>query len=541
MVNNRVFKTESPKKGGHNTTNEAGGKAFSKSAEEALASYACTGTIADTFYASAEDQYDKIIELLNKCDPYFIAQVAVYARTSGYMKDMPALLMAYLFSINYHNTSVEAKQVTINAFQASIDNVKMLRNFVQIIRSGKLGRKSFGSLAKKLIKSKIANMSDDALFRSDIGQNPSLSDIIKMVHPSPLDNPSGQNGRASRDALLSYIIGKDKDPENLPPLIKAYEAFKKDGTNPIPEVPFQRLGNLNLTDKNWATIFETSGYMMTLMNLNTANRHNVFKAPEMVSKVANRLADSVELSKAKVFPYKLYTAWKYAENIPNEVRDALYSACDNACKNLPKFNGRIAIAIDGSGSMSSPVTGNNGNTPASKISCLEAAAFFGAALISQNSNTDVYIFSGKPTKVITSHRDSIFTNMEKIVKASDGGVTNAASVLHTINTNHTKYDAVIYISDGQTWAEYTGNYPSYWGHATTNTNIQQEWHKFKKSNKNSKLVLIDIQPNASRQAKTDPDTLSVGGFSDSVFSVVSSFLETSDKNHWVNVIKNIKL
>ena len=41
-----------------NTNNEAGGRAYAFSPEHALAQYAVTGTMHNTFYASAEQQLD---------------------------------------------------------------------------------------------------------------------------------------------------------------------------------------------------------------------------------------------------------------------------------------------------------------------------------------------------------------------------------------------------------------------------------------------------------------------------------------------------
>jgi 60 kDa SS-A/Ro ribonucleoprotein len=61
------------------------------------------------------------------------------------MKEMPALLCAIL----------AARNPTLLAciFGRVIDDGKMLRNFVQIIRSGVTGRKSLGSAPKRLVRS----------------------------------------------------------------------------------------------------------------------------------------------------------------------------------------------------------------------------------------------------------------------------------------------------------------------------------------------------------------------------------------------------
>ena len=68
-----------------------------------------------------------------------------------------------------------------------IDNGRMLRNFVQIMRSGAVGRKSLGSRPKRLVQAWLATASDRAILRAAVGQAPSLADVIQMVHPKPAD------------------------------------------------------------------------------------------------------------------------------------------------------------------------------------------------------------------------------------------------------------------------------------------------------------------------------------------------------------------
>src|SRR3990167_5697099 len=81
------------------STNNAGGVAYSMSDEHALAQYAFTGTFSNTYYATANAQLDKILELAKKCSPEYVAKCAVAARQSGYMKDTPAFLLAHLASL----------------------------------------------------------------------------------------------------------------------------------------------------------------------------------------------------------------------------------------------------------------------------------------------------------------------------------------------------------------------------------------------------------------------------------------------------------
>ena len=99
-----------------------------------------------------------------------------------------------------------------------IDDGRMLRNFVQIMRSGVVGRKSLGTLPKRLVQAWFDRRTDDQIFRASVGNDPSLADVIRMVHPKPTS--------ASRAALFGYLIGQPHDATALPELVKAFEAFK---------------------------------------------------------------------------------------------------------------------------------------------------------------------------------------------------------------------------------------------------------------------------------------------------------------------------
>ena len=124
--------------------NEAGGKAYSLPAKARLAQYLMTGCMNGTFYADAETQLEVILALAEEVEPDYLARAAVYARSKGHMKDSPALIAAILT----RKDDVLAKKV----FERVIDNGKMLRNFVQILRSGTTGRKSLCTAPKKMVQ-----------------------------------------------------------------------------------------------------------------------------------------------------------------------------------------------------------------------------------------------------------------------------------------------------------------------------------------------------------------------------------------------------
>lgn len=521
MANKNLFQTVkglfTPKA---DTINEAGGRAYKLSPKHALAQYAATGCFSNTFYSDAGEQLDKVIELTRELDAEFVAKTAIYSREKGYMKDMPALLVAVL--------STKDKALFEKVFPRVIENGKMLRNFVQIMRSGAVGRKSLGSLPKRMVREWFEARKAETIFKQSVGQSPSFADVLKMVHPKPKD--------AEKEALYGYFIGREIDADKLPELVKAFEKFKNGDTMEVPNVPFQMLTALPISTKEWTQIARNAPWQMTRMNLNTFQRHGVLKDAEMVEMIANRLRDREAVKRAKVFPYQLlnaYTAASQNAEMPRQITEALQDAMEIATENVPEIKGKVYVLPDISGSMQSAVTGyRKGATSA--VRCIDVAALVAAAILRKNPTAEVIPFSDHIVKAELNPRDSVMTNAQKLASLPSGG-TNCSAPLVSLNAKHASGDVVIYVSDNESWIDSKRTWNS-------GTETMKQWNAFASRNKDAKLVCIDIQPYAHTQAQERADILNVGGFSDQVFNLITEFAGgTMNADHWVGVIEKVEL
>jgi len=502
------------------TVNEAGGKAYKLTAKQALAQYASTGCFNQTFYAGADEQLDKVIELAAGVDAEFVAKTAVYSREKGHMKDMPALLVAIL--------STKDKALFERVFPRVIDNGKMLRNFVQTMRSGVVGRKSLGSLPKRLVRDWFETRSPEQVFKQSVGQSPSFADILKMVHPKPTD--------AEREALFGYLIGREIRFDNLPDVVREYELFKAGESKKVPDVPFQMLTALPLGTAEWTEIARKAPWQMTRMNLNTFQRHGVFSDAEIVKIVADRLRDREAVKRSRVFPYQLLTAYNAAASnseIPREITEALQDAMEIATENVPAIDGKVFVLPDVSGSMGSPATGyRRGSTSA--VRCIDIAGLVASAILRKNPTAEVLPFENSVVNVTLNPRDSVMTNAQKLASIGGGG-TNCSAPLYELNRKKAKGDLVIYVSDNESWIDSNRGWNS-------GTETMKQWNEFKSRNRDAKLVCIDIQPYGHTQAHERADVLNVGGFSDQVFSLVSDFANGDmSADHWVGVIEKVEV
>ncbi|MFL6255448.1 MAG: vWA domain-containing protein [Pyrinomonadaceae bacterium] len=497
--------------------NEHHAPAYALTPKQALAQYAATGCLGTTFYAGAGEQLAKVLELCQLVEPEFVAKTAVYARERGLMKDMPALLLAVL----------AAKDVRLLAsvFPRVVDNGKMLRNFVQIVRSGVAGRKSFGSAPKRLVREWLEARDAASVFRASVGQAPSFADIVKMVHPKPLD--------AEREALYGYLVGREHNAEALPALVREFEAFKRGERGVVPNVPFQMLTALDLGTAEWTAIARRAPWQMTRMNLNTFARHGVFEQPGLTELVAERLADPEQVKKARVFPYQLMVAYASADaRVPSAVRDALQDALEVALENVPGVRGKIYVCPDVSGSMQSPVTGQRKGSTTS-VRCVDVAALVAAAVVRRNPRTEVLPFEHEVVKGLSLNpRDSVLTNAQKLAAVGGGG-TNCSAPLRLLNERKAEGDLVLYVSDNESWVD---------ARTGRGTATMQEWARFRARNPRARMVCVDVQPYQTVQAAESSDVLNVGGFSDHVFEVVADFAAGRlGADHWVGVIEQIAL
>ena len=522
MANKQLFSTvtKAPKT---DTRNKAGGRAYTRSNEAALAQYAITGVFNNGFYANGKFQLKKVLSLLDGADDRYVAQLAIYARTQGYMKDMPSFFVAWLAAQKSPYFNV--------AFRKVIDNGKMLRNFVQYIRSGVLGRKSFGTRIKREIQNWFANRDAYGILRALPGNDPTLADIMKMVHVKP-------EGK-EQDALYGWLIGKVGDGRTkkfrqLPELVREFEDFKKgliagDSDLDTPNVPFQLLTGLELTDNHWKGIARDAHWMMTRMNLNTFQRHGVFKDKKLTDVIAARLRNRDLIRKARQFPYQLMAAYKYAnENVPTDVIEALQDAMEIAVENVSAFPRRVNLVVDVSGSMSCPITGwsYSSDEKASKIRCVDVASLFAATIMRVNKDFRVLPVDTRVYETAKFNpRDTVFTNADKLAHYGGGG-TNLGAALRKLNEDRETGDIVI-ISDNESWADRYGS------------NTMDEFTKYRRRDKAAKLVCIDIWASDNTQAKTASNVLNVAGFNDQVFKVVDSFFKGDlQGDHLVNQVKS---
>jgi len=494
--------------------NQAGGAAYAYGPEAKLAQLAATGTLAGGFYAGGEAQLADVFAAAKAVSPEFVAKAAVYARKSGAMKDMPALLAAYL--------TVADPDLAVPVFKRVIDNGRMLRTFVQIMRSGQVGRSSLGTRPKRLVKEWLEQASIQSLMQAATGTSPSLADVVKMVHPAPADG--------ARRAFYGWLIAKPYDVSALPAEIAAFEAWKRAPAGELPAVPFEWLTAFPLSPEQWGVLAARMGWQALRMNLNTLARNGAFAVDGVTEVVAARLADPAAIARVHPMPYQLMVALgQVGDGVPLAVQAALESALEASLTRVPKVEGKVVVCPDVSGSMGSPATGYRKGA-SSKVRCIDIAALVAAAVLRRNRDARVIPFEQTVVKLKLDPRARVAANAAKLAGVGGGG-TNVSAPLALLNKERARVDTVVIVSDNESWVD-----PSRHGATAT----MAEWTRLKARNPGAKLICIDIQPYGTTQAKDRDDIMNVGGFTDAVFDAMARFAKGETRD-WVEIVKNTEV
>lgn len=524
------------------TKNSAGGIAYSRSPKGALAQYCLTGCLGNTYYVEAKTQLKTVLELCDKVDNEFIKQCALYSRQKGFLKDIPALLVAIL--------AVRKAEGWQDVFFKVINNGKMLRNFITLIRPGKNakgeklgspinGKASLGSSIKKAIQKWLNTANENRLLNALVGNTPTLKDIIRMAHPK---------GDEAHDAFYAWVL--DKPLKQRPgemaivfqafPNIHKFEIFKAILDSDVPliyknrgepdreldrktwladlesNIPFQLLTGLKLNDDDWAVIAKKASWQQTRMNLNTFHRHGVFKDKANIERVAKRLQDKAAIEKGNVYPYQLLTAYQNTRDVPLEITNALQIALEKATENVPFIPGGIIVIVDVSGSMSNPITGRRGVSSTTR--CVDVAALIASCILRKNQRTIIVPVDTEVHQCRLNPLDSIVTNAT-ILSRFGGGGTDLSKAMKEIARNPAtvaNLDLIVVISDNESWMD---TKPNYYGNASAS---MQYWNLIHEFNKKTKLVCIDLTPNTTTQFTDTPNVFNIGGFSDNVFDLIAS-------------------
>ena len=420
------------------TVNLAGGAAFTKSNTELLDQFAMTGTLGCSFYATAEENTQQALELLEKCSAEEIAPAIIKGRNEGFIRTFPILGLVELSKKDPIVFSVTFPQI--------IKTGNDLADFIDICRSSR----GLGRSIKRAIKDWLS-LNTTPYYAQKYRKQ--LADAIRLCRmPGDVD------------PIFGYILGKyaysvkgwDDSKENAAyqkyPELFAHDAFCKAIAEGKTQEALGILERYRLDVDSltafydrfdvflWRKIAKLTPTMRFLKYLDKFNRSGVFANTDILKKKIN-----VEnLQKAKVFPFRLFTAWK--NFCGGKVSDHLADVMDDYAEKYDwsSFN-RFSWTIcpDVSGSMNALC--------GSGLRFIDIAGMFTAFFRKGLDDCQVIPWSDRTFDWKVPRRDSVFSQMQVLQRM--GGGTDMSCALRKMIAENIKTDFCVFITDTEEYGE----------------------------------------------------------------------------------------
>jgi hypothetical protein len=270
----------------------------------------------------------------------------------------------------------------------------------------------------------------------------------------------------------------------------------------------------------WTTLLETMPMEALLRNLGKLTQIGV--VADKYKEIAARITNQEEVLKARIHPIKVLVAYKVYKNghgdlgslvwTPNMfVMVAMTQLFKLSYGTITPTGQRIMVALDVSGSMSSPVLGSK------ILNCRDASVAMALLYLETEKNVNVVAFSAGLTDLCAPSRNQLTRGMtiDQALSVTNGmAFSNTDCVLpikHAIEKN-LQVDAFIVLTDNETYAP--------------NEHPQSALVRYRVlTGIQAKLIVIGMTGNCFTIADpTDKNTLNLAGFDTSTPEIASMFL-----------------
>ncbi|MBR5111029.1 MAG: TROVE domain-containing protein [Clostridia bacterium] len=418
------------------------------------------------FYGDNSKEMQETIQAVIKKDPAFVSSLAVFARRVFNMRSVSHVLTGYLAH------TVEGKPYTrktvMGVVQRGDDATEILSFYLN-----NFGKPIPNSLRKGLAD--VFGTFDEYTLAKYKGQGKGVKmrDVLCLCRPTPKDE--------NQSALWKRLLeGRLETPVTW-------------------ETQLSAKGN---SKETWESLIDSGkvGYMALLRNL----RNIVQAGPANIEKVYAVIEDPEAVKRSRQLPFRFLSAYKSVSVIAgSRAFNALESAVEASVQNMPRLGGTTVIAVDVSGSMSSPISAK------SDIRCCEIGMMLGLIANKMCDNSIFYTFENKIEKPALSSRNGILYTAVKEAKASGG--TDMDLPFEKMMEDRVRADRIILISDNMCNAGV-----SYWN----KTPVQSLADQYRQKTGNDLWVhAIDLQGYGTQQFHGRKTNI-IAGWSEKVFDFI---------------------
>lgn len=494
----------------------SGGTGFKMTPEMELYACTCASILTPQYYTpNTNDQINKIKTLIRKCDPVFVAQLAVYARTQMNLRTIPMVLTVELAKC--HKGDNLLRRLAGKVISRADEITELLSYYV---KANSLVPKFVEAKGGHNVEKKVYKLSNqlrkgvaDAFFKFDEYQfakynrngEIKLRDALFLTHPKP---------RTEAQKVLFEKIAQD----NL-------------STPYTWETQLSKAGQEGKDKKAvWEELIQSGkiGYMAMIRNLR--NFLDVGVSEIWLNKVADRIADPDEVRKSKQFPFRFLSAYRsigggpsgrYAywgdesqlsshENLFTPILlEALEKAVLVSIENIPMLaNNAVLVATDVSGSMQSTISEK------STIQNYDIGALLGMLVQARVPNSVAGMF-GDNWKVLTEEKVENVLAATNEIHSREGSVgygTHGYKVLTWALNQKRVFDRIFFFTDGQMYGRTSRDLRG----------VNEKWKLYKSTiNPYAKLYLFNLGSYGQTPIDLKQDDVHmITGWNDKIFTIL---------------------
>ena len=455
--------------------NYEGEKSYVMSPELELYTAVVTSSMDRSFYETKDSREVRMVRLLQKVDPVFVAKLAVYARTKMNLRSIPLFLLVELAKI-HNGDSLVSSAVSKTVLRAD-EITELLACYQWRNESGK-GDKKLGKLSRQIqngLKMSFNRFDEYQFSKYDRKKAVvNLKDALFLVHPKAKDD--------AQQMIFDKIASGSLDVPYTWETRFSVLGQKHFGSEEDKMLAFRKL---------WEELLDSGklGYMALLRNLRNILNSNV--SQEHISRLCRRLSDPVHVAASKQLPFRFLSAYKEIKNCRSVYSSSVLSALEQAAlasaANIDGFGPEtgVLVAADVSASMMHPV--------------------------SMNSSVELYDIAILLSMILKSRCASVISGMFGD-EGEVGYSTNGYKVIDWLIKEDIRMDKVMIFTDCQMWNS-----------LYSDAHIETLWKKYKSVYPGAKLYLFDLAGYGRTPLRIEKnDVFLIAGWSDKVFDVLSA-------------------
>jgi len=489
------------------TLNHEGAKAYLMSPEMELYTAVVTTGLNDSFYEAGNSRLERIKDLIEKCNPEFIARLAVYARTEMNLRSIPMVLSVELARKASGNSIVSK---TVNRVVLRADEITELLAYYQIANE-RTQTKKLNRLSKQIQKglgASFNNFDEYQFAKYNRNADVKLKDALFLVHPK------------AKDADQQLIFNKIASDSLATPYTWETELSAL-GKNRFINESARALA----FTRKWEEMIESKkiGYMALLRNLRNILEANV--SGNHIEMICAYLSNEKAVLSSKQLPFRFLSAYREIKAMKSKYASAVLDALEDAvmcsAKNIKGFgfDTSVVIACDVSGSMQQAIS------PKSSILLYDVGLMLAMLLQSQCKNVVSGMF-GDTWKIINMPKRNVLANVQEYYRREGevGYSTNGHLVIESLIKNREVIDKVMLFTDTQMWNS-----------NNTNHSFATSWTNYKKIAPDAKLYLFDLSGYGKVPLNIQKnDVYLLAGWSDKIFDILAAMENTK------SALENIK-